>query len=875
MATAVEEVVYFAASDPAHGTELWRSDGTEAGTWRLTDACPGRCSSAPWEVRVLRGQLFFSADDGFSGRELWRSDGTSGGESRVRDICPGPCSSNPYELQEGPGGELLFFASAGRARQLWRTNGSRRGTVPIETVCTTLDWQFTCSYYLQRIGGLMLFVVSDALPTELWRSDGTAAGTRPLRELVPDLPAVTSLPVAVGGFALFWSQNGLWRTDGTSAVRIKALNDLTTPREYHQPLIRGVWNGLVFTTLDGGALVRSDGTPEGTFVVELFPDGSGVEDLIPLRDAALLLTSDGKGQALWRTQGTRETTEKVFSLRSAPNPTARRWIEDMVALGTGRAVFRIKHSADHLDETLEVWVTDATPRGTRRLEGVLSGSPSYPMMPAGDQVFFLRKSYYDARQLWRTDGTEAGTGLVKDFQEAPGSSGPLAQLAFGGGLLVSAQTSDTEAPLFHSDGTRAGTRVLSEEAGWGSGFRRVGDRVFFAAAEASIVPGLVNRSFAAKGLWSTDGTEAGTSQVSDEVYAYRPLATFHRQLFFSAGLGIVGPFGGVDVELWKSDGTGRGTRNVKNINPYFFDTGFHHICYGAPSNPGPGVVLADRLFFAADDGRFGRELWRTDGTRAGTRLFFDVNPRRSPELPPACSDGDDGRRDTGLSSNPEELLRFHGGALFAADDGETGRELWWTDGIPAGTRRVEDLQPGPAGSAPHGLTRFGDAVFFFASATGNGEGLWRTDGTAAGTFLVHPLAVRGMPSWAWSPRVVGDGLFFVVYNETTGPELWTSQGDAPSTRLVVDLRPGPSGSYPQELVDAGGVLVFAATDGETGLEPWRSDGTAAGTYPLGDLNRGPDASSPGPFTRIGDTLFTGAWEPVHGRELWAIPLSKN
>ncbi|MGH9363263.1 MAG: hypothetical protein ACRD2T_15235, partial [Thermoanaerobaculia bacterium] len=61
----------------------------------------------------------------------------------------------------------------------------------------------------------------------------------------------------------------------------------------------------------------------------------------------------------------------------------------------------------------------------------------------------------------------------------------------------------------------------------------------------------------------------------------------------------------------------------------------------------------------------------------------------------------------------------------------------------------------------------------------------------------------------------------------------------------------------------------------TGLEPWRSDGTAAGTFPLGDLNRGPDASSPGPFTRIGDTLFTGAWEPVHGRELWAIPLLKN
>ncbi|MGH2627387.1 MAG: hypothetical protein ACRDHY_12135, partial [Anaerolineales bacterium] len=476
LATAVEEVLYLAASDPAHGTELWRSDGTETGTWRLTDACPGRCSSRPGEVRVLRGQVFFSADDGFSGRELWRSDGTPGSESRVRDLCPGPCSSNPYDLEEDPGGELLFLASAGTARQLWRTNGSRRGTVPIETVCTTAEWQPTCVRDLQRIGGLMVFVVSDAFQRELWRSDGTAAGTHPLRELVPDLPAVTSGPVAVDGSALFWSQDGLWRSDGTSAVRIKALSDLTTPRGYHQPLIRGVWNGLAFTTLDGGALVRSDGTPEGTFVVELFPDGSGVQHLTPLRDALLLLTSDSDGQGLWRSQGTAETTEKVFSLRSDPRPTARRWIEDVVALGTGRAVFRIQNGGDHIEQGLEIWVTNATPQGTRRLEGILSGSNSYPMMPAGDQVFFLRKSYYDARQLWRTDGTESGTGLVKDFQEAPGSAGPLVQIAFDGDLLFSAQTSDTEAPLFHSDGTRAGTHLLSEEAGWGSGFRRVGDR---------------------------------------------------------------------------------------------------------------------------------------------------------------------------------------------------------------------------------------------------------------------------------------------------------------------------------------------------------------------------------------------------------------
>ncbi|HEY2739589.1 MAG TPA: hypothetical protein VGK45_14365, partial [Thermoanaerobaculia bacterium] len=83
-------VVYFAASDPAHGLELWRSDGTSAGTWRLTDVCPGRCDASPGPVTVVQDHLFFTADDGVSGVELWESDGTPGSEQRVRDLCPGP-----------------------------------------------------------------------------------------------------------------------------------------------------------------------------------------------------------------------------------------------------------------------------------------------------------------------------------------------------------------------------------------------------------------------------------------------------------------------------------------------------------------------------------------------------------------------------------------------------------------------------------------------------------------------------------------------------------------------------------------------------------------------------------------------------------------
>jgi uncharacterized protein (TIGR03382 family) len=83
--TAVGDVLYFSANDGTGGTEPWRTDGTEAGTVRVVDLRPGALGSHP-EVHVSAGQLFFSADDGVTGRELYLSDGTAEGTRRVYDF---------------------------------------------------------------------------------------------------------------------------------------------------------------------------------------------------------------------------------------------------------------------------------------------------------------------------------------------------------------------------------------------------------------------------------------------------------------------------------------------------------------------------------------------------------------------------------------------------------------------------------------------------------------------------------------------------------------------------------------------------------------------------------------------------------------------
>src|SRR5438045_4524324 len=93
-----------------NGPELWKSDGTQAGTVRVKDICPGACGSSPYQLTNLNGTLYFGADDGTNGQELWKSDGSDAGTVSVGDIYPGPGSSSPDSLRAALG--TLFFSAA-------------------------------------------------------------------------------------------------------------------------------------------------------------------------------------------------------------------------------------------------------------------------------------------------------------------------------------------------------------------------------------------------------------------------------------------------------------------------------------------------------------------------------------------------------------------------------------------------------------------------------------------------------------------------------------------------------------------------------------------------------------------------------------------
>src|SRR4029079_5297853 len=87
--TAVGSTLYFSANDGVHGRELWRTDGTTAGTHMVKDVRPGSRGSSIGSLIRFDGEVYFAPSDSVHGSELWKSDGTAGGTRMVKDIQPG------------------------------------------------------------------------------------------------------------------------------------------------------------------------------------------------------------------------------------------------------------------------------------------------------------------------------------------------------------------------------------------------------------------------------------------------------------------------------------------------------------------------------------------------------------------------------------------------------------------------------------------------------------------------------------------------------------------------------------------------------------------------------------------------------------------
>jgi ELWxxDGT repeat protein len=291
-------------------------------------------------------------------------------------------------------------------------------------------------------------------------------------------------------------------------------------------------------------------------------------------------------------------------------------------------------------------------------------------------------------------------------------------------------------------------------------------------------------------------------------------------------------------ELWKSDGTAAGTVLLKDIN-----LGTNN------SSPQNFFNLNNTLYFAARDATNGDELWKSDGTAAGTVLLKDIYP------------GTNG-------SSPQSFFNFNNTLYFKAGDATNGGELWKSDGTAAGTVLLKDIYPGIYNSFSNNFTNLNNTLYFTADDGTNGDELWKSDGTAAGTVLlkdIYPGTDASDPSNFFN---FNNTLYFSADDGTNGYELWKSDGTAAGTVLLKDIYPGTDASDPSNFFNFNNTLYFSADDGTNGYELWKSDGTAAGTVLLKDIYPGTNGSSPHSFINFNNTLYFSADDGTNGYELW-------
>jgi ELWxxDGT repeat protein len=448
-------------------------------------------------------------------------------------------------------------------------------------------------------------------------------------------------------------------------------------------------------------------------------------------------------------------------------------------------VFLLSRLSDALGQSSAHQIADLNP----------GSDGSYPsnFTAVANAVYFSAYTFDTGRELWKYDG--ANVSLAADINNTSHD--------VGGGLLEGNSSNPNSLTVF--DG-----------------------KLYFSAFDPR------------RGgeLWRYDGLNASrvtdiSPDANDTIKASpnsswpTQMTVLNNLLLFSANSGTT-----IDnYELWQYDGTT--VKPVSNIHP---DSGTNYSSYPTGLTP-----FNNAVYFMADDGTHGYELWKYDGVKT---TLMDINPGGNQS-----------------SSYPKGFRQFGNSLFFIAYTDANGFELWKTDGTT--TSLAADISPGTGSSFPDYLTVYNNTLYFRATDPTHGSEVWKYDGSAA------QLAAEINPSGDAYPKnltVFKNLLLFTADDGVHGWELWKYDGT--TATLVTDLNPSGD-SFPEQLTVVNDVLYFVATTPDTGYEIWKYDGNNVTL--AGDINPGTGDSYPSFLTNVnGQLFFSAADDGVSNWELWTI-----
>jgi trimeric autotransporter adhesin len=724
--------------------------------------------------------------------ELWKTDGTPSGTYMVKNYLPTPkllsTSTN-----------LTFFITGEIGYQsLWRSDGTANGTVIIKSniynVVQTFSGGGYLFYYACTSSGIM----------ELWRSDGTASGTIFLMTISsPSCTYIQNTSCMINGTLYFSLSSGpsnqLWKSDGNSVTNINNLFS-SLPKN-----LTALNNNLFFTV--DNILWKSDGTgiPAGT--VQITFTTSNIVKMSSTNNLLFLFNANGD---LYKSDG---NVGNLTFVQYSPMD-----VQTDFRGNVGNTIFFTRNQA------LELWKTDGvTTSKVKDLQNVSFTSAGYELyhkyFSTSSLLYFWEEDGNGGRELWRTDGTTAGTQMLKDVYSSLNfkNAFPIAALN-ANKLIFTAFDSIHGVEPWVTDGTSLGTFFLKdintnlEHQHQESFMTGLNGKVYFVANDVEH----------GNELWETDGTTAGTNLLKDfskfRKMEYKPenqsdyshtkfggMIAYKGKLIFSI-TDI-----GTDTKLYKYE------NNVFTPLIIFSNSTSSKMKQNF-------IVFKDEVYFTTSFG-----IGKTNGEFTGTIIF-------------------------GNYLSFAEKFVILGDYLYFIAYGNNGTGIYRTDGNTITTVKeffgTEYINTDDSYSYYYQDDFIGDNNYIYFT-TNRQQKLWRTDGTEAGTILLKNFQYQEMVNITEKRATfLNNKIYFKGFDSINNDEPWESDGTVGGTKIFANINSnGPS--FPNSFITIGNEMYFTARDANNQVSLLKSDGNSSNistvNFPTGGINN--------PFNANGRLIF--------------------